>query len=93
MTLTTKLYILFIISDVSIPPNSPNRPLTLCPSTGKRLMKAEGEKTPEPTPPSSPKSMLTLNDTSMMSRQNDNSILPTLIKVMQYFIYSNHEYY
>jgi len=67
--------------DVSIPPNSPNRPLTLCPTTGKRLMKAEGEKTPEPTPPSSPKSMITLNDTSMMSRQNDNSLLPTLIKM------------
>lgn len=81
MTLTIKIYILLIISDVSIPPNSPSRPLTLCPSTGKRLMKAEGEKTPEPTPPSSPKSMITLNDTSMMNRQNDNSVLPTLIKV------------
>lgn len=81
MTITTKIHILLIISDVAIPPNSPNRPLTLCPTTGKRLMKAEGEKTPEPTPPPSPKSMINIDDTSMMNRQNDNSTLPTLIKV------------
>lgn len=81
MILIFKIYILLIISDVSIPPNSPNRPLTLCPTTGKRLMKAEGEKTPEPTPPSSPKSMITIDDTSIMSRQNENSNIPTLIKV------------
>lgn len=36
-------------------PASPPRPLTLCPETGKVLLKAEGEKTPEPTPPHSPK--------------------------------------
>ncbi|KAK9502055.1 hypothetical protein O3M35_012661 [Rhynocoris fuscipes] len=35
-------------------PDSPPRPLTLCPETGKVLLKAEGEKTPEPTPPPSP---------------------------------------
>lgn len=81
MILVFKIYILLIFSDVSIPPNSPNRPLTLCPTTGKRLMKAEGEKTPEPTPPSSPKSMITIDDTSIMSRQNENSNIPTLIKV------------
>lgn len=37
-----------------IAPESPPRELTLCPLTGKRLAKAEGEKTPEPTPPPSP---------------------------------------
>jgi len=84
MTLTVKKYILLIITDVSIPPNSPNRPLTLCPTTGKRLMKAEGEKTPEPTPPSSPKTMITI-DESLMGRQHDNSSLPTIIKVCIYF--------
>ncbi|XP_026806564.1 uncharacterized protein LOC113549452 isoform X3 [Rhopalosiphum maidis] len=67
--------------DVSIPPNSPNRPLTLCPTTGKRLMKAEGEKTPEPTPPSSPKTMITIDESSLMGRQHDNSSLPTIIKL------------
>ena len=36
-------------------PESPPRPLTLCPETGKVLQKAEGEKTPEPTPPNSPR--------------------------------------
>ncbi|VVC32099.1 Hypothetical protein CINCED_3A005401 [Cinara cedri] len=71
----------FPSEDVSIPPNSPNRPLTLCPTTGKRLMRAEGEKTPEPTPPSSPKSMLTMDETSMMNRQNESLTLPTLIKL------------
>lgn len=81
MIIIFKIYILLIISDVSIPPNSPNRPLTLCPTTGKRLMKAEGEKTPEPTPPSSPKSIITIDDTPIMNRQNENSNLPTLIKV------------
>uniref|UniRef100_A0A069DZN3 Putative chromatin organization modifier protein n=1 Tax=Panstrongylus megistus TaxID=65343 RepID=A0A069DZN3_9HEMI len=35
-------------------PDSPPRPLTLCPETGKVLLKAEGEKTPEPSPPPSP---------------------------------------
>lgn len=75
-----------IISDVSIPPNSPNRPLTLCPTTGKRLMKVEGEPTPEPTPPSSPKTMITIDDSSMMSRQNENSTLPTLIKVYNFVL-------
>jgi len=72
---------LLIISDVSIPPNSPNRPLTLCPSTGKRLMRAEGEKTPEPTPPSSPKPLITIDDSTILNRQNENSALPTIIKV------------
>jgi len=81
MAPTVKIYILLIISDVSIPPNSPNRPLTLCPTTGKRLMKAEGEKTPEPTPPSSPKTMITIDESSLMGRQHDNSSLPTIIKV------------
>jgi len=86
MKLTTKIiYILLMVSDVSIPPNSPNRALTLCPSTGKRLMKAEGEKTPDPTPPSSPKSMMTIDD-SIMNKPNDNSTIPTLIKVCN-FIY------
>ncbi|XP_050439895.1 uncharacterized protein LOC126845274 isoform X2 [Adelges cooleyi] len=65
--------------DISIPPNSPNRPLTLCPTTGKRLMKAEGEKTPEPTPPSSPKSLMNMDDQSLMNRQNEN--LPTIVKL------------
>jgi len=74
-----------MISDVSIPPNSPNRALTLCPTTGKRLMKAEGERTPDPTPPSSPKSMMTIDD-SIMNKPNDNSTIPTLIKVC-HFIY------
>ncbi|XP_046678453.1 uncharacterized protein LOC124366156 isoform X15 [Homalodisca vitripennis] len=37
-----------------IEPDSPPRPLSLCPLTGKVLCKAEGEKTPEPTPPPSP---------------------------------------
>ncbi|XP_014252330.1 uncharacterized protein LOC106668253 isoform X2 [Cimex lectularius] len=37
-----------------IEPESPPRPLTLCPETGKVLSKAEGERTPEPTPPPSP---------------------------------------
>lgn len=81
MTFTIKIYILLIISDVSIPPNSPNRPLTLCPTTGKRLIKAEGEKTPEPTPPPSPKPMITIDESSIMNRQNENSTLPTIIKV------------
>ncbi|XP_060872505.1 uncharacterized protein LOC132946497 isoform X2 [Metopolophium dirhodum] len=71
----------FPSEDVSIPPNSPNRPLTLCPTTGKRLMKAEGEKTPEPTPPSSPKTMITIDESSLMGRQHDNSSLPTIIKL------------
>lgn len=44
-------------------------------------MKAEGEKTPEPTPPSSPKTMITIDDSSLMGRQHDNSSLPTIIKV------------
>lgn len=72
-----------MVSDVAIPPDSPNRALTLCPTTGKRLMKAEGEKTPEPTPPSSPKSIITIDD-SIINRQNDNSTLPTLIKVCNF---------
>jgi len=67
--------------DVQIPPSSPSRPLTLCPTTGKRLMRAEGEKTPEPTPPPSPKPMMTIDDTSMMNRRHENSTLPTIIKV------------
>lgn len=75
---------LLIISEVLIPPNSPNRPLTLCPTTGKRLMKAEGEKTPEPTPPPSPKSMMTIDETSMMNRHNENLNIPTLIKVCKF---------
>ncbi|CAK1556358.1 unnamed protein product [Leptosia nina] len=33
-----------------IPPTSPDRPLTLCPLTGKRLARAENEPTPPPTP-------------------------------------------
>ncbi|XP_022119146.2 uncharacterized protein LOC110995982 isoform X2 [Pieris rapae] len=33
-----------------IPPTSPDRPLTLCPRTGKRLARAENEPTPPPTP-------------------------------------------
>ncbi|CAH2980927.1 unnamed protein product [Chilo suppressalis] len=33
-----------------IPPPSPDRPLTICPETGKRLARAEGEPTPPPTP-------------------------------------------
>ncbi|XP_028161386.1 uncharacterized protein LOC114353529 isoform X2 [Ostrinia furnacalis] len=33
-----------------IPPTSPERPLSLCPLTGKRLARAEGEPTPPPTP-------------------------------------------
>lgn len=81
MTFAIKIHNLLIISDVSIPPNSPNRPLTLCPTTGKRLMRAEGEKTPEPTPPTSPKQLITIDESSMMNRQNDNTNLPTLIKV------------
>lgn len=87
MTLTIKICIFYlIISDVSIPPNSPNRPLTLCPTTGKRLMKAEGEKTPEPTPPPSPKSLITtIDESSLINRQNDNSTLPTLIKVSKFY--------
>lgn len=75
---------MLIISDISIPPNSPNRPLTLCPTTGKRLMKAEGEKTPEPTPPSSPKSLMNMDDQSLMNRQNEN--LPTIVKVSRFFM-------
>ena len=35
-------------------PLSPSRPLTLDPETGKRLMRAEGEPTPQPTPEPSP---------------------------------------
>lgn len=78
---------MLIVSDVTIPPNSPNRALTLCPTTGKRLMKAEGEKTPEPTPPTSPKSMISIDEQSMMNRQNDNSTLPTIIKVYNLILY------
>lgn len=37
-----------------IPPPSPDRDLTLCPLTGKRLARAEGEPTPPPTPPLPP---------------------------------------
>ncbi|KAL0883253.1 hypothetical protein ABMA27_016675 [Loxostege sticticalis] len=33
-----------------IPPESPERPLSLCPLTGRRLARAEGEPTPPPTP-------------------------------------------
>ncbi|KAI5644331.1 hypothetical protein NE865_03700 [Phthorimaea operculella] len=33
-----------------IPPDSPPRPLTIDPATGKRLARAEGEPTPPPTP-------------------------------------------
>ncbi|CAG9786662.1 unnamed protein product [Diatraea saccharalis] len=33
-----------------IPPPSPDRPLSLCPETGRRLARAEGEPTPPPTP-------------------------------------------
>lgn len=33
-----------------LPPPSPKRELTLCPLTGKRLARAEGEPTPPPTP-------------------------------------------
>ncbi|CAB3221822.1 unnamed protein product [Arctia plantaginis] len=33
-----------------LPPASPERELTLCPSTGRRLARAEGEPTPPPTP-------------------------------------------
>ncbi|KAM3965224.1 chromodomain-containing protein chromator isoform 2-T2 [Aphomia sociella] len=33
-----------------LPPPSPERPLSLCPLTGKRLARAEGEPTPPPTP-------------------------------------------
>ncbi|XP_050532347.1 uncharacterized protein LOC126900559 isoform X2 [Daktulosphaira vitifoliae] len=65
--------------EITIPPSSPNRPLTLCPTTGKRLMKAEGEKTPEPTPPSSPKSLINVEE--QINKQNLNTNLPTLIKL------------
>ncbi|XP_059049995.1 uncharacterized protein LOC131844993 isoform X2 [Achroia grisella] len=34
-----------------LPPPSPERPLSLCPLTGRRLARAEGEPTPPPTPP------------------------------------------
>ncbi|CAG4965133.1 unnamed protein product, partial [Parnassius apollo] len=34
-----------------LPPPSPERELTLCPLTGRRLARAEGEPTPPPTPP------------------------------------------
>ncbi|XP_060803132.1 uncharacterized protein LOC106132127 isoform X2 [Amyelois transitella] len=33
-----------------LPPPSPERPLSLCPLTGRRLARAEGEPTPPPTP-------------------------------------------
>ncbi|XP_072949125.1 uncharacterized protein Chro isoform X2 [Epargyreus clarus] len=33
-----------------LPPASPERPLSLCPLTGRRLARAEGEPTPPPTP-------------------------------------------
>ncbi|XP_038209727.1 uncharacterized protein LOC119830698 isoform X2 [Zerene cesonia] len=33
-----------------LPPPSPERPLTLCPQTGRRLARAENEPTPPPTP-------------------------------------------
>lgn len=49
-------------------------------------MKVEGEPTPEPTPPSSPKTMITIDDSSMMSRQNENTTLPTLIKVYNFVL-------
>nr|XP_032517198.1 uncharacterized protein LOC116769996 isoform X2 [Danaus plexippus plexippus] len=37
-----------------IPSPSPERELTLCPLTGRRLARAEGEPTPPPTPPPQP---------------------------------------
>lgn len=37
-----------------LPPDSPPRELTLCPLTGRRLARAEGEPTPPPTPPPAP---------------------------------------
>lgn len=49
-------------------------------------MRAEGEKTPEPTPPSSPKPMISIDDTSVLNRQNESSNLPTLIKVNHFYL-------
>ncbi|XP_065220425.1 uncharacterized protein Chro isoform X2 [Planococcus citri] len=40
--------------ELDMEPLSPARPLTLDPETGKRLMRAEGEPTPQPTPEPSP---------------------------------------
>ncbi|CAH2096305.1 unnamed protein product [Euphydryas editha] len=37
-----------------LPPPSPERELTLCPVSGRRLARAEGEPTPPPTPPPQP---------------------------------------
>ncbi|KAL4707835.1 hypothetical protein ACJJTC_001781 [Scirpophaga incertulas] len=37
-----------------LPPPSPERPLTLCPLSGRRLARAEGEPTPPPTPEPEP---------------------------------------
>lgn len=37
-----------------IEPPSPERDLTLCPLSGRRLARAEGEPTPPPTPPLQP---------------------------------------
>lgn len=43
-----------VITELNMEPLSPTRPLTLDPETGKRLMRAEGEPTPQPTPEPSP---------------------------------------
>ncbi|XP_075237257.1 chromodomain-containing protein chromator isoform X3 [Lycorma delicatula] len=73
----------FPIGDLPpIEPDSPPRPLTLCPLTGKVLLKAEGEKTPEPTPPASPSSEnkeRTLMHDQEESTHSENS--SSLIKV------------
>lgn len=42
------------VLELNMEPLSPGRPLTLDPETGKRLMRAEGEPTPQPTPEPSP---------------------------------------
>ncbi|KAJ2949095.1 hypothetical protein O0L34_g6034 [Tuta absoluta] len=52
-----------------IPPDSPPRPLTIDPRTGKRLARAEGEPTPPPTPsppPTPPPTAATAMPTMLM---------------------------
>uniref|UniRef100_A0A0K8SL74 Chromo domain-containing protein n=1 Tax=Lygus hesperus TaxID=30085 RepID=A0A0K8SL74_LYGHE len=58
-----------------IAPASPPRPLSLCPETGKVLLKAEGEKTPEPLPSPTIISMSTAQPTA-----TDIQSTPIIIK-------------
>jgi len=71
---------LLIILVVQIPPSSSDR-LTLCHITEQLLMKADGEKAPEPTSPSSPQSSMTIVNTSVVINHHENFTPPTIIKV------------